>query len=189
MQYNHLPGRPKPWAQGELGDEAGLLLTEDDDWSDSARKSNDGDTSLGEAGRCVFGSGDDTIRFSELVRRTLFPGESDWLALRPKRFQNGLVLAGLSPVSGPGEGLGEIVPLLPRLKGSFFLTCLLADSARFRPPLLMEVLASSVALSITLAPPLRISSITSRWESPTTDCEEKKQHHHSVFFWCNFAKW
>jgi len=118
--------------------------------------------SLGEAGRCVFVSGDDTIRFSELVRRTPFPGVSEWLVLRPNRFQNGLAFGGLSPVSGPGDGLGEIVPLLPRLKGSFFLTCLLADNTRFRPPLLMEVLASSVALSITFAPPPRISSITSR---------------------------
>ena len=107
-------------------------------------------------------SGDDTIHFSELVRRTPLPGESEWLALRPNRFQKGLAFGGLSPVSGPGEGLGEMVPLLPRLKGSFFLTCLLAESTRFRPPLLIDVLASSVALSITFVPPPRISSITSR---------------------------
>lgn len=170
----HLPGRPKPCALGELGDEAGLLLTDDDDWSEGARKSNEGDTSFGEAGRTALPSGDDTIRFNELVRRRFVPGESEWLVLRPIRFQKGFCFACLSPVSGPGDGgtLGDAAALLPRLVGSFFRICLLAERTRFRPPLLMDVLASSVALSLTFAPPLRMSSMTCRWLSPITDWKE-----------------
>ena len=80
-------------------------------------------------------SGDDTIRFSELVRRTPFPGKSEWLALRPNHFQKGLAFGGLSPVSGPGEGrLGKMVPLLPRLKGSFFFALFTRGEHPFPTP-------------------------------------------------------
>ena len=75
IKDSHPPGRPRPCAEGELGDEAGLLPTEDDDWSDSARKSNECEPSLGEAARGE--SGDDITRFKELVLRRLFAGEID----------------------------------------------------------------------------------------------------------------
>ena len=173
------PGRPRPCALGELGDEAGLLLTDEDDWSESVRKSNEGDDNFGEAGRAGLPSGDDTIRFKELVRRRLDPGDKERLVRRPIRFQKGLCLGCLSPVSGPGdEGrLGDVTVLLPRLGGSFFLTCLLAESTRFRPPCLMDVLASSVAHNLTLVPPLKMSSMVCLWLSPITDW---KQQQHGI---------
>ena len=144
----------------EPGDDAGLLPTEDDEWSDEFRKSNGGELNFGETGRWNFPSGE--IRFNELVLRKLDAWGRVTLSFLAKRFQNGLFL-GLSPCSIGGEGrVGEDAALRPRLIEGFFLTRLLLESCRLRPPVLMDVFESSVAVSVTLFPPARISSTTWR---------------------------
>lgn len=91
----YLPGLPNDNAVGELGDEGPLLLKDDDEeLSDTLRKSNDGEPNFGELGRLPLFSKDPTF-LSELV--LLNPA---WLLRRPNRFQNGRCFVGVFSTSG-----------------------------------------------------------------------------------------
>lgn len=156
------PGLPNDRAVGELGDEGPLLKDDDEELSDTFRKSNDGDASFGDSGRATLPSMD-PIFFKELLLRKPVV----WLRRRPKRFQNGRCLGVFSTSGVEGRLVGEEVFFLVLLVR--FRTRLMADGRRRRPPVLMDVLESSVALSLTLFPPPSTSSTTWRCVRPVTD--------------------